>query len=98
MFYRKVPGLGKKRNAGLTHPILAAISYKTASLGTHTAIQSFFFFSFPRFKSTVEVIFLNAVEYRMRFTLDVTVSKRPPFNFIINWGNKAKSQGAKSGE
>jgi hypothetical protein len=36
-------------------------------LGTYTAIPSFF----PHFKSTVEVIFLNAVEYRLRFHLHV---------------------------
>jgi hypothetical protein len=41
---------------------------------------------------------LNAVEYRLRFFLDVTVSKRHPFSFIFNFGNKAKSQGAKSSE
>jgi hypothetical protein len=36
-------------------------------LGTYTAILSFF----PRFKTTVGVIFLNAVEYHLRFPLDV---------------------------
>jgi hypothetical protein len=33
----------------------------------YTVIPSFL----PRFKSTMEVIFLNAVEYRLRFSLDV---------------------------
>jgi hypothetical protein len=56
---RKVPGLGQKINAGLTYYILAAISFKIVSLGTYTAIPSFF----PHFSSTVEVIFLSAVEY-----------------------------------
>jgi hypothetical protein len=37
----------------------------------------------------VEVIFLNAVEYCLRFPLDV----RHYFSFIVNLGNKAKSQG-----
>jgi hypothetical protein len=32
-FYRKVPGLGRKRNAGLTYSILAAISFKISLLG-----------------------------------------------------------------
>jgi hypothetical protein len=58
---------GQNRNAGLIYSILADISFKLVSLGTYTAIPSFF----PRFKSTVEVIFLNAVEHRLRFPLDV---------------------------
>jgi hypothetical protein len=58
---RKAPRLGQKRNAGLTYSILAAISFKTDSLGTYTAILSLF----SCFKSTVEVIFLNAVEYHL---------------------------------
>jgi hypothetical protein len=59
--YRKFAGLGQKRNADLTYSILAAISFKIVSLGTYTAIPSFL----PCFKSTVEVIFLNAVEYNL---------------------------------
>jgi hypothetical protein len=42
-------------------------------LGTYTAIPS----SFPRFRSTVEVIVLNAVEYRLRFPLDVRCCRVP---------------------
>jgi hypothetical protein len=57
--YRKVTGLGQKRNSGLTYSILAVISFKTVSLGMYTTIPSFF----SGFKSTMEVIFLNAVEY-----------------------------------
>jgi hypothetical protein len=94
--YRKVPGLGKK-NAGLAYSILAAISFKIVSMGTYTAIPYIFFF-FPRLKSTVEVIFLNAVEYRLRFPLDIRHCFKTPLYFIFNLGNKAKSQGAKSGE
>jgi hypothetical protein len=56
--YQKVPGLGKKMNAGLTYSILAAHSFKTVSLGMYTEIPKFF----PCFKSTMEVIFLNAAE------------------------------------
>jgi hypothetical protein len=37
-FYRKVPELGQKRNVGLTYSILAAISFKIVSLGTHCKI------------------------------------------------------------
>jgi hypothetical protein len=37
-FYWKVPGLGQKREAGLTYSILAAISFKIVSLGMYTAI------------------------------------------------------------
>jgi hypothetical protein len=64
-------------------------------LGTYTAIPSFF----SRFKSTMEVIVLNAVEYRLQLIpfRCQTLSKRP-ISFIFNLGNKAKSQGAKSGE
>jgi hypothetical protein len=65
--YRKVPGLDPKRNASLTYLILAAISLKIVSLGTYTAIPSFF----RCFRSTVEVTFCNAIEYLLRFPLDV---------------------------
>jgi hypothetical protein len=47
----------------------------------------------------VEVIFLNAVKYLLRFPLDVRQCfKTSSFHFIFNLGNKEKSQGAKSGE
>jgi hypothetical protein len=39
---QKVPGLGQKRNAGLTYSILAAISFKIVSLGMYTAVPLFF--------------------------------------------------------
>jgi hypothetical protein len=45
--YREVPGLGQKRNSGLTYSILTAISFRIVSLGMHTAIPWFF----PHFKS-----------------------------------------------
>jgi hypothetical protein len=54
--YQKVPRLGHKINAGLTYSILA-ISFKIVSLGTYTAIPLFF----ACFRSTVDVIFLDAV-------------------------------------
>jgi hypothetical protein len=60
-FFQKVPGQGQKRNAGLTYSVLAAISFRIVSLGTYTVILSFF----PHFKSTVEVMFLNAVKYHL---------------------------------
>jgi hypothetical protein len=56
----EVPRLGQKRNALLTHAILATI-FKIVSLGMYTAISSFF----PCFRRTIEVILLNAVEYRL---------------------------------
>jgi hypothetical protein len=40
--YRNVPGLGQKRNAGLTYSILVVIFFKIISLGTYTAILLFF--------------------------------------------------------
>jgi hypothetical protein len=47
----------------------------------------------------VKVIFLNAIEYHLQsFWMSDTVSKCRPFSFIFNLGNKAKSQGSKSGE
>jgi hypothetical protein len=58
--YWKVPGLRQKRNAGLTYSSLAVISFKI-SLGTYIVIPS----SFPHFKSTVELIFLNDVKYHL---------------------------------
>jgi hypothetical protein len=57
--YGKVPGRGKKINAGLTYSILFAISFKIVSFETYAVIPLFF----PRFKS----IFLNAVKYRLQF-------------------------------
>jgi hypothetical protein len=92
-FYQKVPGLGQKRNVGLTYSILADIYFKIVPLGMCTGIPSFF----PCFKSTMEVIFLNAVPLVIPFGCQ-TVSKRRPFSFILNLGSKAKSQGAKSSE
>jgi hypothetical protein len=47
---------------------------------------------FPKFKSMVEVIFLNAVEH---LWMSDTASKHHPFSFIFNLENKVKSQGAK---
>jgi hypothetical protein len=85
--YRKFPGLGKKkkRNVGLTYSILAVIAFKIVSLGTYTAISPFF----PRFKSTVEVIFLNTVENRLRFPLDVRhCFKTSSFQFHFQFGGK----------
>jgi hypothetical protein len=47
----------------------------------------------------VEVIFFNAVEYCLQFPLDVRhCFKHRPFSFVSNLGNKAKSQGTKSGK
>jgi hypothetical protein len=93
--YWKVPGLGQRRNAGLTYSILAAVSFIIVSFGIYTVISSFF----SMLQNTIEVILLNSVEYRLRFPLDVRhVSKRHPFSFILNLGNKVKSQGAKSSE
>jgi hypothetical protein len=34
-FYWRVPGLSKKRNAGLTYSILSAISFKIVSFGMY---------------------------------------------------------------
>jgi hypothetical protein len=55
--YQKDPRLAQKRNAELSDSILAAVSFKILSLGTYTATQLLF----PCFKSTMEVIFINAV-------------------------------------
>jgi hypothetical protein len=64
-------------------------------LGAYTVIPSFF----PCFKSTVEVIFLNAVEYHLQIPLDVRhCFKTSSLQFLFQFGNKAKLQGAKSGE
>jgi hypothetical protein len=59
--YQKVPGLGQKRNAGLTYSILAAIAFKIVPWERIQGSHCFF----PQFRRTVEVIFLNAVEYHL---------------------------------
>jgi hypothetical protein len=88
--YWKVPGLGQKRNAGLTYLILAAISFKTVSLGAYTVIPSFF----PCYKNTVEVIFLNVVEYCLRFPLDVShCFKTSPLQFHLQFGTQSDITG-----
>jgi hypothetical protein len=75
--------------------ILDAISIKIVSLGMYTAIPSFL----PCFKSIVEVILLNAVEYRLRFPLDVRhCFEMLSLQFHFKFGKKAKSQRAMSGE
>jgi hypothetical protein len=85
--YQKVTGLGQKRNAALTYVNLTVIFFKIVSLGTYTAIPSFF----PPFKSTVEVIFLNAVEYRLRFPLDIrNCFKTSPFQFYFLFGKQSQ--------
>jgi hypothetical protein len=90
LYYQKVHRLGH-----FTYSILAAISFKIVSLGTYTVIPLFF----PCFKSTPEVIFLNAVDYHLYpFGCQTLFQKRHPFSFNFNFGNKMKSRGAKAGE
>jgi hypothetical protein len=49
---------------------------------------------FSRFRSTVEVIFLNAVEYRLRFPVDVRHFQNvvPSVSFSV-WETKRKRRG-----
>jgi hypothetical protein len=69
---------------------LAAISFKIVSLGTYTAIPSFF----PRFNSTAEVIFLSAVEFCLRFSLDVRhCSKTSSLQFHFQFGKQSEITG-----
>jgi hypothetical protein len=85
-----VLGLGKTRNAGFTYSILAAIPFQIVSLGTYTAISSFF----PCFKSNVEVIFPTAVEYQLRLPLDVRQSfKTSSLQFHFQFGKKSEITG-----
>jgi hypothetical protein len=85
--YRKAPRLGEKRNTGITYSILAAISFKIVSLGTYTAIPSFF----PCFKNTVEVIFLNVVKCRLRLSLDVRrCFKMSSLQFHFQFGKQSE--------
>jgi hypothetical protein len=49
--YRKVPGLGQKRNAGLTYSILAAISFKIVALEHIQRSHCFFHASKALWKS-----------------------------------------------
>jgi hypothetical protein len=86
--YRNVPGLGQKRNAGLTYSILAAISFKIVSLGTCTVIPSFFSTLQKHWKS------FYAVKYCLQFPLDVRhCFKTLSLHFNFNLGNKPKSRG-----
>jgi hypothetical protein len=55
-----------KRNAGLTYFILVAI-FSSIPVGTYSVTPTFF----PRFRSTVEVAFLNAVEYCFLFPVSM---------------------------
>jgi hypothetical protein len=71
--------------------ILATIAFKIVSLGTNRVIPSFF----QCFKSTVEVIFLNAVKYRLRARQFQNAI--PSVSFSI-WETKRNHRGAKSGE
>jgi hypothetical protein len=88
--YQKVPRRGQKRNAGLSYSILAAISFKIVPIGMCTAIPSFF----PCFKSTVEVIILNAVEYRLRFPFDVRHSFVTSYlQFYFQFGKQSEITG-----
>jgi hypothetical protein len=81
----KLPDYVQKVNDGLTKSILAAISFRIVFLETYTAIPSFF----PRFKGTMEVSFLNAVEHHLQFPLDVrqcfkTSSLQFQFQFVLS--------------
>jgi hypothetical protein len=88
--YQKVPGQGKKRNAGLTYWILAAI-FKIVSFGMYTSF-------FPHFKSTVEVISLDAVEYGLRFPLDVGhYFKTLSLQFNFQFGKQSDTKDKKLG-
>jgi hypothetical protein len=61
----------------------------------YTVIPSFF----PLFKSTVEIIFLYAVEYRLWFPLDFRhCFKTSSLQFHFQFGKQVKSQGAKTSE
>jgi hypothetical protein len=43
IYHQKIPRLEKRRNAGLTYSVLAAILFKTVSLEMYTVITLFFF-------------------------------------------------------
>jgi hypothetical protein len=59
-------------------------------LGMSTGIPSFF----PHCKSTVEVIFLNAAEYHVRFPLDVRhCLKTSSLQFHFQFGKQSKITG-----
>lgn len=84
----------QKRNTGSTYSIAAAISFKIVSLRTYTAIPLFS----PRFQSTLEVILLDAVKYRLQFPLYIRhFFKTFSLQFNLQFGKQTKSQGPKSG-
>jgi hypothetical protein len=85
---------GQQRYAGLTYLILSAISFKIVSLGMYTKNPSFF----PCFKSTMEVIFLNAVEYCLQFPLDVRYCfKKSSLQFHFQFGKEQNHRGGGGG-
>jgi hypothetical protein len=64
-------------------------------LRTYTTIPSFF----PHFRNTVEVIFLNAVEYRLLFPLDVkTLFQNIILSVSFSIWETERNHGAKSSE
>jgi hypothetical protein len=87
-FYRKVPRIGKKRNAGFTYSNLAAIYFKVVSLGTYTASHLF-----PKLQKHCgnHVLMLSSTACDS-FWISDTVSKRLPFSFIFNLGNKGNNR------
>jgi hypothetical protein len=61
------------------------MSFKIAPLGMYVVIPSFF----PSFKSTVDVIFFNGVEFRSQFPSDVRhCFKTPSLQFHFQFGGK----------
>jgi hypothetical protein len=92
-FYLKVPGLGQKKKRQLNLLNFGGHLLQNRLLGLYTVIPSFL----PCLKSTIEVIFHNAVEYHLQFPLDVGhCSKTSSLQFYFQFGKKAESQWAKS--
>jgi hypothetical protein len=71
-----------------TCSILAANSLKTSLLGNVYSKHIIF----PYFKSTIEVIFLNAVKYHLPFALDVIHCFKMPLQFHFRYGKQSELQ------
>jgi hypothetical protein len=88
--YQKVPGLGQKINAGLIYTILAAISFKSYLGNIYNDPIVFSTLQKAPWKSLS--LMLSGTTCDSLWMPDV-VSKRRPFTFIFNLGNKVKTQG-----
>jgi hypothetical protein len=84
-----------RRKCCLNLPNFGCHPFKIVFFGTYTATYRFFYDSKAPWKPFSLMLSNTACD---SLWMSDTVSERRPFSFIFNFGNKANSQGAKSGE